>query len=90
MTANPTERPDSARLGPGRIDSKLCLGKASDPRKVERYGRFFPDSSEIEAREFVAVSRSAETMAEFQGLRWASELRGSHKDPVEVDEGVLA
>jgi hypothetical protein len=37
-------------------------------QKVELYRRFFPETPEFEAREFVNVHRSAATMAEFQGL----------------------
>ncbi len=73
MTTNHVEKLDPALLRPGRIDYKLCLGKASDHQKVELYHRFFPDSSDVEAWEFVEASRSAETMAEFQGLLLALE-----------------
>lgn len=68
MTTNHVEKLDEALLRPGRIDYRLYLGKASDHQKVELYRRFFPESSEIEALEFVDASRSAETMAEYQGL----------------------
>lgn len=68
MTTNRIESLDEALLRPGRIDYKLYLGKASARRKIELYRRFFPESSESEAEEFVETYASAETMAEFQGL----------------------
>lgn len=75
MTTNHVEKLDPALLRPGRIDYKLFLGKATDQQKLELYRRFFPDASDLEARKFVEASRSAETMAEFQGLLLALEHR---------------
>jgi len=68
MTTNRIETLDEALLRPSRIDYRLYLGKASDRQKTELYRRFFPEVSEIEAEAFVETCRSAETMAEFQGL----------------------
>jgi len=68
MTTNHAERLDEALLRPGRIDYQLYLGHASDNQKIELYRRFFPEASEHEARDFVDASRTAETMAAFQGL----------------------
>jgi chaperone BCS1 len=90
MTTNHVEALDSALLRPGRIDYKLYLGKASDRQKIELYVRFFPEASECEALEFVESSRSAETMAEFQGLLLALEQGEGRLDLVETSSRILA
>ncbi len=73
MTTNHVEKLDLALLRPGRIDYKLYLGNASDHQKIDLFRKFFPEASEVEARDFVDASRSAATMAEFQGLLLALE-----------------
>jgi chaperone BCS1 len=95
MTTNHVEKLDPALLRPGRIDYRLHLGKASARQKVELYLRFFPESSEAEAWEFVEARRFAETMAEFQGLLLALtvksfERREESSDRVAASHGILA
>jgi mitochondrial chaperone BCS1 len=80
MTTNHIEVLDEARLRPGRIDYRLYLGKATERQEIELYRRFFPEASEFEAQEFVHGSRSAETMAEFQGLLLGLEQGREHWD----------
>ena len=77
MTTNHVEALDEALLRPGRIDYKLYLGKATDRQKIELYRRFFPAASELQAQVFIETSRSAETMAEFQGLLLGLEQQQS-------------
>lgn len=84
MTTNHIEVLDEALLRPGRIDYRLYLGKATDRQKIELYRRFFPEASEFEAREFVESSRSAETMAEFQGLLLGLEQGRERQELVEA------
>src|SRR5882724_1469383 len=85
MTSNKIEALDPALLRPGRIDFRLFLGKASNRQKVELYQRFFPRASHFEAEMFVEDHRSAETMAEFQGLLLVlEEKKGSHTPLLEA------
>jgi chaperone BCS1 len=84
MTTNHIEVLDEALLRPGRIDYRLYLGKATDRQKIELYRRFFPEASDFKAREFVESSRSAETMAEFQGLLLGLEQGRERQELVEA------
>jgi mitochondrial chaperone BCS1 len=89
MTTNHVEKLDQALLRPGRIDYKLYLGEASEHQKMELYRRFFPDSSEPEAREFVEASPAA-TMAEFQGLLLALQQGETCQELVEASRRISA
>jgi chaperone BCS1 len=80
MTSNVIESLDPALLRPGRIDYRLYMGQADDRQKIELYKRFFPDSAELDAELFVETHRSAETMAEFQGLLLQLEQECSELD----------
>src|SRR5262249_9055383 len=90
MTTNHMEKLDEALLRPGPIHYKLYLGKASDRQKVELYRRFFPNASEFEALAFVEGAHSAETMAEFQGMLLAAEIKERRLDYAREVERVLA
>ena len=74
MTTNQVEKLDEALLRPGRIDYRLYLGKGERPPRSGALSQVLPGLRRtFEAREFVEASRSAETMAEFQGLLLALE-----------------
>jgi chaperone BCS1 len=81
MTSNVIENLDPALLRPGRIDYKLYMGHADEKQKAELYERFFPHAARGDAEIFVEAHRSAETMAEFQGL-----LLRLEQDCTELDE----
>jgi len=86
MTTNHVQTLDQALLRPGRIDYKLYMGKATDHQKIELFRRFFPEAPEAHAQDFIQASRSAETMAEFQGLLLALEQRETNleAEPEEI------
>jgi mitochondrial chaperone BCS1 len=84
MTTNHIEMLDPALLRPGRIDYRLFMGEAADSQRVELYLRFFPESTEAEAREF-ASAHGTETMAEFQGLLLALEQDWGCLEMAEAD-----
>lgn len=68
MTTNKVEALDAALLRPGRIDYQLFMGRPTESQKIELYRRFFPESSWLEAKEFVESHAATQTMAEVQGL----------------------
>lgn len=72
MTTNDIDALDPALLRPGRIDYRLFMGRAEVSQKMELYRRFFPETTDIDARNFVEA-HDANTMAEFQGLLLALE-----------------
>ena len=90
MTTNHIEVLDEALLRPGRIDYRLYLGKATDRQKVELHQRFFIEASEFEAQDFVESSRSAETMAEFQGLLLGLEQGRERLELMEAEAPALS
>ncbi|HWY68545.1 MAG TPA: AAA family ATPase [Terriglobales bacterium] len=88
MTTNKVEELDPALLRHGRIDYKLFMGEAAESQKIGLYRRFFPEASEIEARDF-AQAHFAATMAEFQGLLLALE-QGEELERMETRQEVVA
>jgi mitochondrial chaperone BCS1 len=56
------------------------MGEAAVSQKVELYRRFFPEATELEAKEF-AQAHDAETMAQFQGILLAVEQEWESMEP---------
>jgi mitochondrial chaperone BCS1 len=84
MTTNRIEALDPALLRPGRIDYRLFMGRATEAQKIELYRKFFPESTRGEAKAFVELHRSADTMAEFQGLLLALDQHSEQRPALEL------